>query len=222
MANKIKGNAASKSAPKKTVQIRPEFQAAADAIKEKRVSLGNLCVDAAELLYAAKGTKEEYALLKSVTTRQQWCDMNTIATRAKDLPKSAPACLAKRAQFVRAQNKGATAAEAKKHAEGKLTAKELENAIAKRLGNALPHPELVYGDGVKDLTPDPVEGEGEGEGETGGKGPDGRKNEENEFRVIETALKKLRGRYADMVGAVAMLDIIEENFAEFIELTEEA
>ena len=220
MANKIKGNAASKSAPKKTVQIRPEFQAAADAIKEKRVSLGNLCVEAAELLYAAKGTKEEYALLKSVTTRQQWCDMNTIATRAKDLPKSAPACLAKRAQFVRAQNKGATAAEAKKHAEGKLTAKELENAIAKRLGDALPHPELIYGDGVKDLTPDPVEGEGE----TGGKGPDTRKNVANYWTMTHEGLEGLRKELAadGMADALTMLADMVDMFDELKELAKQA
>ena len=119
------------------VKPRAEFVAFAKQITEARTSLSQICYQAAMCARTNSATKEENALLKAVVTKQQWSDMNKIITCSHKLPKTAPANLVKLAQFIRALDKGATAAQAKQHAEGKVSAKELGEKIN---GKAAPAP----------------------------------------------------------------------------------
>lgn len=119
---------------------RSEFVDYANQIQERQKSLGQICYEAAIFARTNNATKEENDLLKAVVTRQQWADMNKIITCAHKLPASAPKNLVKLAQYIRALDKGATPAMAKKHADGKLNASELKQEIAVKNGEPLPEP----------------------------------------------------------------------------------
>ena len=119
---------------------RGEYQEFADLITEKKQSLSAICFDAAIFARDNDATKEECAILKAVVSKQQWSDMGKIISCSHKLPKSAPTNLVKLAQYIRALDKGANAAQAKSHSEGKINAKELTAAIN---GETAPAPVAV-------------------------------------------------------------------------------
>lgn len=201
--SKIKGNAATKAAPKKAPAPRQEFVEIADAIKDKRTSLASLCYDAAMMARKEKANEAELKLLKDVTTRQQWADMNKIICCAHKLPASAPKNLVKLAQYIRALDKGANASEAKQHAEGKINAGELQAKVAKRKGEPVPKP--------KD----------------GKKGAQKRSDSENPWDMLKATMAAFQRQYGDeaelkeifddayeaLVLATAAADDVEEDEA---------
>ena len=119
---------------------RGEYQEFADLITERKQSLSAICFDSAIFARDNDATKEECAILKAVVSKQQWSDMCKIIGCAHKLPKSAPTNLVKLAQYIRALDKGANAAQAKSHSEGKISAKELTAAIN---GETAPAPVTV-------------------------------------------------------------------------------
>jgi len=119
---------------------RGEYQEFADLITEKKQSLSAICFEAAIFARDNDATKEECAILKAVVSKQQWSDMGKIISCSHKLPKSAPTNLVKLAQYIRALDKGANAAQAKSHSEGKINAKELTAAIN---GETAPAPVTV-------------------------------------------------------------------------------
>jgi len=140
MAKQIKGNAATVAAGKKQAAPRSELTALVDGIREAQKSVAMYCYDTAIWCRTNNATESELKLVKAVATRQQWADMNKIITCAHKLPASAPKNLVKLAQYIRALDKGATPAMAKKHADGKLNASELKQEIATKNGESLPEP----------------------------------------------------------------------------------
>jgi len=121
---------------------RGEYQEFADLITEKKQSLSAICFDAAIFARDNAATKEECAILKAVVSKQQWSDMGKIISCSHKLPKSAPTNLVKLAQYIRALDKGANAAQAKSHSEGKTNAKELTAAINGETAPAVAAPDL--------------------------------------------------------------------------------
>ena len=121
---------------------RAEYQLFADQITERKQSLSAICFDAAIFARDNDATKEECAILKAVVSKQQWSDMGKIISCGHKLPKSAPTNLVKLAQYIRALDKGATAALAKSHSEGKIDAKELTAAINGETAPAVGAPDL--------------------------------------------------------------------------------
>lgn len=121
---------------------RMEYQQFADLITERKQSLSAICFDAAIFARDNEATKEECAILKAVVSKQQWSDMGKIIACSHKLPKSAPTNLVKLAQYIRALDKGATAAQAKSHSEGKINAKELTAAINGETAPVVDAPDL--------------------------------------------------------------------------------
>ena len=137
--SKSKVNARTVAAPV-VVKPRDEYEAFASELAEKNQSLSQRCAEIAEYCRVNNATADELALIKAVVTKQQWADMNKIICCAHKLPASAPKSLVKRAQYIRALDKGATAAEARQHVDGKLPAPDLVAKIAKRKGEPVPAP----------------------------------------------------------------------------------
>ena len=138
-SNKAAAVARSAAAPI-VAKPRAEYQLFADQITERKQSLSAICFDAAIFARDNDATKEECAILKAVVSKQQWSDMGKIISCSHKLPKSAPTNLVKLAQYIRALDKGANAAQAKSHSEGKINAKELTAAIN---GETAPAPVAV-------------------------------------------------------------------------------
>jgi len=136
----IKKSVAATVAAPVVAKPRGEYQEFADLITERKQSLSAICFDSAIFARDNDATKEECAILKAVVSKQQWSDMCKIIGCAHKLPKSAPTNLVKLAQYIRALDKGANAAQAKSHSEGKITAKELTAAIN---GETAPAPVTV-------------------------------------------------------------------------------
>jgi len=136
----IKKSVAATVAAPIVAKPRGEYQEFADLITEKKQSLSSVCFDAAVFARDNAATKEECAILKAVVSKQQWSDMGKIIGCAHKLPKSAPTNLVKLAQYIRALDKGANAAQAKSHSEGKINARELTAAIN---GETAPAPVTV-------------------------------------------------------------------------------
>ena len=181
------------------VKPRAEFVAFAKQITEARTSLSQICYQAAMCARTNSATKEENALLKAVVTKQQWSDMNKIITCSHKLPKTAPANLVKLAQFIRALDKGATAAQAKQHAEGKVSAKELSEKIN---GKTAPAP---ITDTQSRDTQLPI---------AAGKG-------ETPFMLLNRAIDALKAEYADAKSAPVQkaLADLEAMAATLVEVT---
>jgi len=136
----IKKSVAATVAAPVVAKPRGEYQEFADLITERKQSLSAICFDSAIFARDNDATKEECAILKAVVSKQQWSDMCKIIGCAHKLPKSAPTNLVKLAQYIRALDKGANAAQAKSHSEGKISAKELTAAIN---GETAPAPVTV-------------------------------------------------------------------------------
>ena len=140
----IKKSVAATVAAPVVAKPRGEYQEFADMITERKQSLSAVCFDAAIFARDNDATKEECAILKAVVSKQQWSDMGKIISCGHKLPKSAPTNLVKLAQYIRALDKGANAAQAKSHSEGKISAKELTAAIN---GETAPAPVTVDSEG---------------------------------------------------------------------------
>ena len=136
----IKKSVAATVAAPVVAKPRGEYQVFADMITERKQSLSAVCFDAAIFGRDNAATKEECAILKAVVSKQQWSDMGKIISCGHKLPKSAPTNLVKLAQYIRALDKGANAAQAKAHSEGRISAKELTAAIN---GKTAPAPVTV-------------------------------------------------------------------------------
>ena len=137
MTKQAKTTAREVAAPKK-VEVRQVFKDLAQQIEGAYQSLSDVCYQAAMTARNESATAEELALIKSVVSRQKWADMNKIITCAHKLPASAPKNLVGLANYIRALDKGATPALAKKYAGGKMSVQDLKQEIAKKNGEPMP------------------------------------------------------------------------------------
>lgn len=170
MTKKIKGNAATTSAPKK-VQPRAEFVDLANAITEKTQSLNSVLYDGAFLCRKLKATPEELELVLDAAPRQRRNEFKTVVTAPSGaITASAPKSLGKLAQFIKARNKGASAAIAKQFAEQKLDAA----GLAEKLGQEPPKKA-----GKKD------------------KGAQSRNDEANPWELLKAAMAAFEKQYGD-------------------------
>ena len=139
MTKQAKTTAREVAAPKK-VEVRQVFKDIAAQIEGAYQSLSDICYQAAMTARKEEATAEELELIKSVVSRQKWSDINKLILCAHKLPASAPKNLVGLANYIRALDKGATAAMAKKYAGGKMGAQELKQEIAKKNGEPMPEP----------------------------------------------------------------------------------
>ena len=131
MSKSIKGNARTVAAPI-AVEPRDEFKTMAAQIEDKAQSLSQLIYEAAMLARRVSATKEENALLLAVIPKQRRNEYRRIvAAPAEHFGRNAPTNLTKLAKYLKARAEGATAADAKKVAEQKISAEELREKLGK-------------------------------------------------------------------------------------------
>ena len=139
--NKTRGTARTTAAPK-LVEPRAEFIAQAQRLHEAVQTMSAMLYDAVMFARENRATEAELSLLLAEVPKQRRSDFKTVFAAPEGIiTDGAPTNLAKLAQFVRARNKGATAAVAKQFAEQKIDAA----GLARRLGQEPPKPRKSKG-----------------------------------------------------------------------------
>lgn len=196
MSKQTKVTAREVAAPK--VQApRAEFVEMAASISNQVQTLSALLYNVAMRCRELKATAEEIKLVLDAAPKQRRADFKTVVAAPDGaITKGAPKNLAKLAQFIRARNKGADAATAKRFAEQKIDAAGLRAA----LGQEEPAPTAGKAGKPVGTTDHPI-------------GNDAFGDLEKHARGVVSAAEVLKREYADRPAALeilaAMIDMVD-------------